>query len=69
MLWASGLDPNHLPRDLGEEGASRLYGTGGSQPRRWEEIWSAGHSVSGVRAMQSVEEIVTQTYHEYCAAQ
>lgn len=68
-IQSVGLDPDQLPTGLGEEGAARLYGTEGSQPRRWEEIWSAGHSVSGVRALQSVEEIVTQTHSEYRAAQ
>lgn len=67
-IEASGLDAANLPRALAGEGALRLYGTGGSQPRRWEEIWSAGHSVSGVRTLQSVAELVRQTSEQYIAA-
>lgn len=65
---AAGLDPANLPRDLGLDGASRLYGAGGTQARRWEEIWSAGHSVSGVLGVQSVAELLQRTYEEYRAA-
>ncbi len=68
-IQSVGLDPDNLPHELGKEGASRLYGVGGSQPRRWEDIWSAGHSVSGVKTLQSVDEIVAQTQREYHAAQ
>lgn len=65
---AVGLDPSSLPRELGAQGASRLYGTGGTQARRWEDIWSAGHSVSGVRDVLSVADLVQQTSDEYYAA-
>jgi nitronate monooxygenase len=62
---AAGLDPANLPRELGSDGASRLYGAGGTRARRWEDIWSAGHSVSGVRSIQTVAELVAQTATEY----
>ena len=65
---AAGLDPANLPRELGSDGASRLYGAGGAQPRRWEDIWSAGHSVSGVRSIYGVAELVEQCAEEYHAA-
>ena len=34
-------------------------------PRRWRDIWSAGHSVSGVRAVQSVDALVAEVEQEY----
>lgn len=67
-VQAAGLDPDALPTALGTEGAARLYGAGGTHARRWEEIWSAGHSVSGVRQVQSVAALVSQTAQEYDAA-
>ncbi|MBK0114044.1 MULTISPECIES: NAD(P)H-dependent flavin oxidoreductase [unclassified Delftia] len=65
---AAGLDPDALPTDLGAEGARRLFGAGGSAARRWSQIWSAGHSVSGVTAIGSVAELIDQTAREYQAA-
>lgn len=67
-IAAAGLDPNNLPADLGTEGAKRLFGAGGSAPQRWKQIWSAGHSVSGVGGIQSVAQLVAQTVGEYQAA-
>lgn len=67
-IVAAGLDPANLPRELGADGASRLYGAGGSSARRWEEIWSAGHSVSGVCGVPTVAELVRQTSDELSAA-
>ncbi|MES2533690.1 MAG: nitronate monooxygenase [Pseudomonadota bacterium] len=65
---AAGLDPKALPEGLGAEGAARLFGASGSEAQRWKDIWSAGHSVSGVRALGSVAEIVAATRAEYLAA-
>jgi nitronate monooxygenase len=65
---AAGLDPDHLPEGLGTEGAARLFGAGGSEARRWDAIWSAGHSVSGVRDVKNVADLVDQIHHEYEAA-
>jgi nitronate monooxygenase len=45
----AGLDPDNLPTDMSAERADALYGSGGSSGiKRWKDIWSAGHSVSGV---------------------
>jgi len=65
---AAGLDPDHLPRELGADGASRLYGAKGPLPQRWKDIWSAGHAVSGVHGVQTVAELVDATDREYRAA-
>ena len=67
---AAGLDPAHLPNDMAAEQANELYGGGGGNegPKRWSDIWSAGHSVSGVRAVQSVADLIAATRREYDAA-
>lgn len=68
-IVAAGLDPKALPTDMSAERANALYGSGGeSSIRRWRDIWSAGHSVSGVDRRGSVAELVEQTAAEYKAA-
>jgi nitronate monooxygenase len=39
----------------------------GEFPRRWRDIWSAGHSTSGVHEILSVETLIAQTEREYRA--
>ena len=34
-------------------------------PRRWTDIWSAGHSVSGVQAVQTVAELVAEVEQDF----
>ena len=36
--------------------------------RRWKDIWSAGHAVSGVADIPSVADLVDRTAAEYMAA-
>jgi nitronate monooxygenase len=69
-IIAAGLDPAKLPEQVSIEQASAIHGSGGSaeSARRWRDIWSAGHSVSGVTRVQSVEELVEETVREYEAA-
>jgi nitronate monooxygenase len=68
-IIAAGLDPNALPARVSHEEAARRFS--GKQafegPRRYKDIWSAGHSVSGVAKIQSVAELVAQTAREYGA--
>src|SRR5205807_6569792 len=45
-ILAAGLDPANIPAEVGEEGAATLYDGSDPGPRRWKDIWSAGHSVS-----------------------
>lgn len=62
----AGLDPDALPergaidisKDISMEGRDR-------KPQRWKDIWSAGHSVSGVLARTSVEDLVARVEAEY----
>lgn len=68
-IVAAGLDPDNLPargaidiaKDISIEGRE-------NRPKRWKDVWSAGHSVSGVDAVKSVAELVADTRREYDAA-
>jgi len=68
-IVAAGLDPDNLPQrgaidiaaDISIEARER-------QPKRWRDIWSAGHSASGVEAILPVAELVVRTEQEYRAA-
>ena len=67
-----GLDPQTLPPRVSIEEAARRFSSKGESPidnvRRYKDIWSAGHSISGVTRIQSAAELVEQTWHEYQAA-
>jgi nitronate monooxygenase len=68
-IVAAGLDPDSLP----ERGAIDIskdidVGARESGPRRWRDIWSAGHSTSGVLNVLSVADLISQTLAEYQAA-
>lgn len=65
---AVGLDPDNLPTDMTAERAAALYGSGAPGPKRWSDIWSAGHSVSGVDAVHSVAGLIDRTHEEYLRA-
>jgi nitronate monooxygenase len=72
---AAGLDPDkldeHATPELARErfGAARASfeqaGAASQAPRRWRDIWSAGHAVSGVTAVQPVAEVIETTRQEY----
>jgi nitronate monooxygenase len=67
-IVAAGLDPDSLP----ERGAIDIakdidIGARENRPARWRDIWSAGHSTSGVTAIMSVAELVERTAMEYRA--
>jgi nitronate monooxygenase len=66
-MLAAGLDPRTLPPRVSVEEAARNFSSKGemSGPRRYRDIWSAGHSISGVTRVQSVAELVEQTLREY----
>lgn len=65
-MVAAGLDPDNLPargaidiaKDISIEARE-------NRPQRWKDVWSAGHSVSGVDAVKSVHDLVAQTRQEY----
>ncbi|MWA01598.1 nitronate monooxygenase [Actinomadura sp. LD22] len=65
-IVAAGLDPDRLDETVDTATADARYGSGGSEPvRRWSDIVSAGHSVAGVRAVESAEQILERTRREY----
>ncbi len=66
-MIASGLDPKTLPPRVSIEEAARNFGSKGEMngPRRYKDIWSAGHSVSGVTRVQSAADLIEQTIREY----
>jgi nitronate monooxygenase len=65
-IVAAGLDPDALPergaidiaKDISIEGNESL-------PQRWKDVWSAGHSVSGVGGIPSVARLVERLQLEY----
>lgn len=68
-IAAAGLDPENLP----ERGAIDIaedidIGAREKRPARWRDIWSAGHSTSGVSGVLAVDDLVAQTMAEYRAA-
>ncbi|MDO9564564.1 MAG: nitronate monooxygenase [Bradyrhizobium sp.] len=69
-IAAAGLDPENLPpRGAIDIGKDIDIGARDSRPARWRDIWSAGHSTSGVSAVLAVDDLVAQTLAEYrCAA-
>lgn len=67
-IHAAGLDPTDLDETVTPAQASQLYGSGGAGPTRWSQVWSAGHSVSGVREVVAVAELVDRLAGEYAHA-
>ncbi|MGY3606440.1 MULTISPECIES: NAD(P)H-dependent flavin oxidoreductase [unclassified Bradyrhizobium] len=68
-IEAAGLDPDNLPqRGAIDIGKDIDIGARESRPKRWRDIWSAGHSVSGVTDVLAVDELVARTVEEYRAA-
>jgi nitronate monooxygenase len=68
-ITAAGLDPDDLPaRGAIDIGKDIDIGARENNPKRWRDIWSAGHSTSGVTAVLTVDELVARTIKEYRAA-
>jgi nitronate monooxygenase len=69
-MVAAGLDPSTLPPRVSHEEAAKKFGSMAAVegPRRYKDIWSAGHSISGVDRIQSAAELIDQTLAEYLAA-
>lgn len=63
---AAGLDPEKLDEQVTPEIADAVYGGrgDGTGPKRWTDIVSAGHSVSGVGAVQTAAQIVADLERE-----
>jgi nitronate monooxygenase len=69
-IAAAGLDPDNLPQRGAIDIAKDIDAAERERPnaKRWKDIWSAGHSVSGVADIPSVAELVERTAAEYTAA-
>jgi nitronate monooxygenase len=64
-IRAAGLDPDNLP----ERGSVAIdKDINPNAPRRWKDVWSAGHSVQMVDSVPSVAELVERVAGEYDAA-
>lgn len=64
-LLAAGLDPENLP----ERGSVSIdKDINPNAPRRWKDVWSAGHSVQMVDGVPEVADLVTQIAAEYAEA-
>jgi len=65
----AGLNPNNLPAHNGLNISRDLDAkTRQLKSKRWKEIWSAGHSISGVLATYAVSDLIAQTEREYRSA-
>jgi len=66
-IVAAGLDPDNLPArgDIDISKDISVEGREANRPKRWKDIWSAGHSVSGVQDVLSAAEVVAQTEREF----
>jgi nitronate monooxygenase len=70
-IEAAGLDPDRLPERGAIDVAKDINTAERDKPdaKRWKDIWSAGHSVSGVADIPSVAELVERTAREYASVQ
>jgi hypothetical protein len=67
-IVAAGLDPDDLPpRGMIDIAKDIDVGERDKHPARWRDIWSAGHSTSGVTEVLPVETLVRRTTAEYLA--
>lgn len=67
-IVAAGLDPDALPERGGIEiGKDIDVGAREKRPARWRDIWSAGHSASGVSEVLAVADLIAQTEQEFHA--
>lgn len=66
-LLAAGLDPATLDESITPERARELFSEAKNpeRPKRWKDIWSAGHTVSGVQRIEPVAEILAATKREF----
>ncbi|WP_205523447.1 nitronate monooxygenase [Rhodopseudomonas sp. BR0C11] len=68
-IVAAGLDPDDLPERGGIDiGKDIDVGAREDRPKRWRDIWSAGHSASGIGGIVPIAELVAQTTAEFRSA-
>lgn len=66
----AGLDPAALDESVSVQEARSRFGGGseGAVVQRWADLWSAGHSVSGVSSIPAVADLVQALGREFCSA-
>ncbi|MEK9279408.1 nitronate monooxygenase [Bradyrhizobium sp. ISRA442] len=65
-IVAAGLDPDDLPaRGAIDIGKDIDITARESRPKRWRDIWSGGHSTSGVTDVPGVDDLVARRIAEY----
>lgn len=66
-----GLDPEDLDETVTVQEARQRFGGGseGAVIQRWADLWSAGHSVSGVKELPSVGALVRSLRSEFESGQ
>jgi nitronate monooxygenase len=68
-IVAAGLDPDDLPQRGAIDISKDIdIGARENSSARWRDIWSAGHSASGVTEVMAVDDLVAHTVAEYRAA-
>ncbi|MBD5634738.1 MAG: nitronate monooxygenase [Candidatus Eremiobacteraeota bacterium] len=68
-IVAAGLDPLTLDEQVTPDRATEMFGAKQAErPSRWRDVWSAGHSVSAVRDIVAVADLVDTIEAEYRAA-
>lgn len=66
-IVAAGLDPANLPVRGSIDISKDINAAERDQPnsKRWKDIWSAGHTVSGITDVPTVAELVARTKAEF----
>src|SRR3954468_5712069 len=65
-IVAAGLDPDDLPARGAIDNAKDIdVAARENRPKRWRNIWSGGHSISGVTEVMEVNDLVARTVAEY----
>jgi nitronate monooxygenase len=68
-ISAAGLDPDDLPaRGAIDIGKDIDVGAREQRPKRWRDVWSAGHATSWVTDVPMVAELIARTVREYRSA-
>lgn len=70
-IVAAGLDPALLTEQLTPEQANEIFGHKGTAApgaKRWVDLWSAGHSTSGIHDVPDVAGLVARLVREFDAA-
>ncbi|MCP3379898.1 nitronate monooxygenase [Bradyrhizobium sp. CCGUVB4N] len=68
-IKAAGLEPDNLPPHGSIEIGNDIdIAAREARPTRWRDIWSGGHSTSGVRNILSVDDLIAQTITEFRGA-